>query len=95
LYYDRSKPYTKVLSIITPIRQQLTADKPLAYVIPQAWGKVIDLFKLNGVAMQQLAHDTTLNLQMYYIGDYKTGSARLKAITCTADVKLNPVDMSM
>ena len=39
---------------MTIIKATLTADKPLAYIIPQAWGKIIDLFKLNNVAMHKL-----------------------------------------
>jgi len=31
----------------------------------------------------QAYHDTTLDLQMYYIGDYKTASRPYEGITCT------------
>lgn len=72
LYYDRSKPYTKTIKYYNTYKATVKADKPVAYVIPQAWGKVIDLFKLNKVAMSRLAHDTTLNLSFYHIADYKT-----------------------
>ena len=72
LYYDRSKPYTKTIKYFDNYKASVTVDKPVAYVIPQAWGKVIELFRLNNVAMKRLSHDTTLDLQMYYIGDYKT-----------------------
>jgi hypothetical protein len=74
LYYDRSKPYTKNIKYFNTYKASLTADKPVAYVIPQAWGKIIDLFKLNKVAMRRLKHDTTLTLQTYYIADYKTAA---------------------
>ena len=93
LYYDRSKPYTKVINFYNTYKATVTADKPLAYVIPQAWGKVIDLFKLNGVKMQQLAHDTTLNLQMYYFGDIKTPTRPFEGHYLHTSVQLNPVDM--
>jgi hypothetical protein len=74
LFYDRNKPYSKTIKFFNTYKATAAAEKPVAYVIPQAWGKVIDLFKLNRVAMKQLAHDTTLDLQMYYIADYKTGT---------------------
>jgi hypothetical protein len=70
-----------------------TADKPVAYIIPQAWGKVIDLFKLNKVTMHRLTHDTTLNVQMYYIGDFKTSQRPYEGHYLHSDVHLNPVDM--
>lgn len=93
LYYDRDKPYTKTIKYYNTYKATATADKPLAYVIPQAWGKVIDLFKLNGVQMKQLAHDTTLNLQMYYIADLKTPSRPFEGHYLHTGVKLNQVDM--
>ncbi|WDZ99003.1 M14 family zinc carboxypeptidase [Mucilaginibacter sp. SJ] len=93
LYYDRNKPYKKTIRYYNTYKVTATADKPVAYVIPQAWGKVIDLFKLNGVQMKQLAHDTTLNLQMYYIADLKTPARPFEGHYLHTGVKLNPVDM--
>ncbi|AYL98496.1 M14 family zinc carboxypeptidase [Mucilaginibacter celer] len=93
LYYDRDKPYTKTIKYFNSYKVTATADKPLAYVIPQAWGKIIDLFKLNGVQMKQLAHDTTLKLQIYYIADYKTAPRPFEGHYMHSGVKLNPVDM--
>ncbi|MGZ3874124.1 MAG: hypothetical protein ACXVJD_14475, partial [Mucilaginibacter sp.] len=65
---------------------------PLAYIIPQAWGKIINLFKLNSVVMHRLTHDTTINLQMYYIEDYKTAAKPFEGHYLHSNVKLNPVD---
>jgi len=92
LYYDRDKPYTKTIKYYDNYKATETVEKPLAYVIPQAWGKVIELFKLNNVKMHRLEHDTTLNLQMYYIGDYKTSPRPYEGHYLHSDVKLNPVD---
>ncbi|WDF55195.1 M14 family zinc carboxypeptidase [Mucilaginibacter sp. KACC 22063] len=74
LYYDRSKPYTKTIKYYNTYVATANATKPVAYIIPQAWGKVIDLFKLNKVVMHQLKHDTTLKVEMYSIADYKTST---------------------
>jgi hypothetical protein len=95
LYYDRDKPYTKTVKYWDNYKATDSVDKPLAYVIPQAWGKVIDLFKLNSVAMHRLTHDTTLNLQMYYIEDYKTPAKPFEGHYLHSNVKLNPVDMKV
>jgi hypothetical protein len=92
LYYDRSKPYIKTIKYFDNYKVTATADKPLAYVIPQAWGKVIALFKLNNVAMRLLSHDTTLGLQMYYIADYKTSTRPYEGHYLHSNVKLNPVE---
>jgi hypothetical protein len=92
LYYDRSKPYTKNIKYFNTYKASLTADKPVAYVIPQAWGKIIDLFKLNNVAMRRLKHDTTLTLQTYYIADYKTGTRPYEGHYLHNSVALKTVD---
>ena len=95
LYYDRSKPYTKTIKYFDNYKISASVNKPLAYVIPQAWVKVIDLFKLNNVAMKRLAHDTTLDLQMYYIADYKTQQRPYEGHYLHNNVKLNPVDIKV
>jgi len=95
LYYDRNQPYTKPIKYYDNYKATITVNKPVAYVIPQAWGKIIDLFKLNKVKMQRLSHDTTLNLQMYYIGDYKTPSRPYEGHYIHSNVALNPVEMKV
>jgi hypothetical protein len=93
LYYDRSKPYTKTIKYFDNYTVSASVDKPVAYVIPQAWGKVIELFKLNNIAMRRLSHDTTLNLQMYYIADYHTPSRPFEGHYLHSAVKLTPTEM--
>jgi len=93
LYYDRSKPYTKTIKYFDNYKATITAEKPLAYIIPQAWGKIIELYKLNNVAMKRLSHDTTIQLQMYYIGDYKTPQRPYEGHYLHSNVTLNPVEM--
>lgn len=95
LYYDRTRPYTKIIKYYDNYKVSATADKPVAYVIPQAWGKIIELFKLNNIAMYQLAHDTTLGLQMYYITDYRTRAEPYEGHYLHDSVKLNPVNMEV
>ncbi|MDB5114958.1 MAG: hypothetical protein JWQ79_450 [Mucilaginibacter sp.] len=95
LYYDRSKPFTKTIKYFDNYTVTATAEKPIAYVIPQAWGKVIELYKLNNIAMHQLAHDTTLDLQMYYIADYKTSPRPYEGHYLHSGVKLSPNDMKV
>ncbi|HTI60566.1 M14 family zinc carboxypeptidase [Mucilaginibacter sp.] len=95
LYYDRSKPFTKTIKYYDNYKATVFADKPVAYIIPQAWGKVIELFKLNNIAMRRLSRDTTLNLQMYYIADYKTPQRPYEGHYLHSNVKLAPTDMKV
>ena len=92
LYYDRSKPFTKKIKYYNTYKASVTANKPIAYVIPQAWGKIIDLFKLNKVAMRRLSHDTTLSLQTYYLADYKTSQRPYEGHYLHIGVKLTKLD---
>jgi len=91
LYYDRSEPFTKKIKYWDQFEPSLTVTKPIAYVIPKAWDKVIALLKLNNVKMQQLTADAKLNLEMYYIGDMKTGTRPYEGHYQHSAVTLNPV----
>lgn len=95
LYYDRNQPYTKTVKFLNTYKATDSVEKPLAYVIPQAWGKVIDLFKLNSVVMHRLAHDTTLDLQMYYLGEFKTLQKPFEGHYLHSNVKLEPTEMKV
>jgi hypothetical protein len=88
LYYDRSEPYTKSIKQWNKFEPALTVAKPLAYVIPQAWDRVISLLKLNGVKVQQLTRDTTLAVDSYYIKDYKTSTRPYEGHYLHSDVSL-------
>jgi hypothetical protein len=88
LYYDRSEPYTKSIKQWNKFEPALTVTKPLAYVIPQAWDRVISLLKLNGVKVQQLKRDTTLAVDSYYIKDYKTSARPYEGHYLHSDVSL-------
>jgi hypothetical protein len=91
LYYDRNDPYTKKIKYWDKFEPSVTVKKPVAYVIPKAWDKVISLLKLNNVKMQQLTADTKLRLEMYYIGDMKTSTRPYEGHYQHSAVKLNPV----
>lgn len=72
LYYDRSKPYEKQIRYFNTYAPRIAINKPAAYIIPQGWWTVIDLLKINKVNMQALAKDTSIEVEVYRIDDYKT-----------------------
>lgn len=74
LYYDRNEPFTKTIKYWDKFEPSLNIVKPIAYIIPKAWDKVISLLQLNRVHMQRLATDTKIKVEMYYIGDMKTAT---------------------
>ncbi|GGE59222.1 hypothetical protein GCM10011413_27110 [Pedobacter psychrotolerans] len=90
LYYDRSKPYTKTIQEWNKFEPAISVQKPLAYIIPKAWDKMIVLLKLNNVKMQELKSDTKIEVESYYIEDVKTGSKPYEGHYLHTGVKVNP-----
>ena len=72
LYYDRTKPFEKTVKFYNTYVPKAMIKKPDAYIIPQGWWKVIDLLKTNQVVMRQFGRDTTIQVEVYRIDDYKT-----------------------
>ena len=95
LYYDRNEPYTKHIKYFNKFEPALTVEKPVAYIIPKAWDRIIDLLKLNGVKIQQLAHHTVLPVDLYYISDYKTSSRPYEGHYLHNSVKLDTKDQQL
>lgn len=87
LYYDRSKPFEKTIKIFNYFAVKNTVTTPKAYIIPQGWWKVIDLLKLNKVQMTQLKKDTTIEVEVYKIEDYKTLPRQYEMHHLNTDVK--------
>ncbi len=87
LYYDRNKPYEKQVKIFNHFVPKTFIKKPKAYIIPQGWWKVIDLLKLNKVQMTQLKKDSTIEVEVYRIDDYKTAPRQYEMHHLNSDVK--------
>lgn len=89
LYYDRSKPFEIQVPFYNQYEAQNFVQKPKAYIIPQGWWKVIDLLRLNKVEMIQLKKDTSIEVEVYHIDDYKTASRQYEMHHLNSDVKIN------
>ncbi|MCB0527534.1 MAG: hypothetical protein KDC65_03595 [Saprospiraceae bacterium] len=72
LWYDREAPYEKPIPYYNYFKPVLSVEKPVAYIIPKAWETVIDRLQNNGVAMQRLSEDVQLDVETYFIRDFKT-----------------------
>jgi len=89
LYYDRSKPFEKKVKFYNVYQPRTFVRKPVAYVVPQGWWKVIDLLKINKVQMRQLSRDTTIEVEVYKIDDYKTSPRPFEMHHLNSDVKVS------
>ncbi|MFK8009140.1 MAG: M14 family zinc carboxypeptidase [Saprospiraceae bacterium] len=73
LYYDRNEPFEKEVKHYNYYKVTASVEKPLAYIVPQGYSKVIERLKWNNVKVEQLEKDQTFEVEMYRIADYKTG----------------------
>ncbi|MFM9911846.1 MAG: M14 family metallopeptidase [Chitinophagaceae bacterium] len=89
LYYDRSKPYEKKINYFNFFDRKTIVTKPLAYIIPQGWYKVLDLLKINKVQMSQLFKDTMVEVEVYRIDDYKSGARPYEMHHLNNEVKVS------
>ncbi len=95
LYYDRNKPFEKTVKIFNYFAVKNVILKPKAYIIPQGWWKVIDLLKLNKVQMNQLKKDTTLEVEVYKIEDYKTLPRQYEMHHLNSELKISSTIQKM
>lgn len=72
LYYDRKAPFEKTIQFYNQYLADVTVTKPDSYIVPQAWWQVIDLLKLNGVEIQRLDEDKSIEVESYYIEKFDT-----------------------
>jgi Zinc carboxypeptidase len=72
LYYDRNAPFEKPIKFFDTYKADKSVDAPGAYIIPQAWSRVVERLKLNGIEMTRLERDSLMEVEVYYIDDYKT-----------------------
>jgi len=73
LYYDRAATWEKEIPFYNSYKATASAEKPVAYIIPQAYSRVIERLKWNGVEMKRLSENTEIDAEFYYIKNYKTG----------------------
>ncbi len=67
LYYDHQQAWTATIPYYNYYQSTLRVRAPKAYLLPQAYSAVIDRLRWNGVQLQTLEKDTTLEVEAYYI----------------------------
>ncbi len=75
LFYDRDEPYQKEIPFYNTYTATAKVKKPRAYLIPQAYHKVIERLQWNKVEMEVLSRDTVLEGIYYYIENYNSPEA--------------------
>ncbi|MBC3831174.1 peptidase M14 [Undibacterium amnicola] len=74
LSYDRNQPWEKDIAYFDHFVDDVVINTPKAYLIPQAWREVIERLQWNGVVLDKLTEDQTLQVQVYHIDDVSSRS---------------------
>lgn len=72
LFYDRAKPFTRKVKFFNEYISTKEITIPKYYVIPKSEYKVMEFLKRNNIQMKEIAKDSTINVEVYRIEDYKT-----------------------
>jgi hypothetical protein len=90
LYYNRSKPFETKIKFYNHYEPKIIVKRPIAYILPQGWWKVVELLKANKVNMVPLSKDTIIEIEAYHIDDYKTSPRQSEAHHINSDVVVSP-----
>lgn len=71
LFYNRNRPYERLIDYYPYLRGKNFTKKPAYYLIPQAWTEVLDHLRNSGVLLDELENDSLLNVEAYVVEDYK------------------------
>lgn len=74
LRYNREKPFTKDIPYYRHYKPLLIITAPKYYYMPQAWYDIAHRLMINNVHLEQFEKDTLLEVEAYYIEDYKTSN---------------------
>jgi murein tripeptide amidase MpaA len=72
LYYDREDPWEREIPYYRYFKAVVSAEIPGYYILPAAWGEVVERLKINRVEMKPLERDTVMEVEVSYILDYQT-----------------------
>jgi hypothetical protein len=75
LYYDRSKPKTWKMYFYYAMKPTVIREKPKAYFLRKGFTDVEDRLTWNGVILESLKNDTTIEIISYRISNYETGQS--------------------
>jgi len=72
LFYNQQKEFVEPIQYFNTYKAINSVNIPKYYLIPQAYTAVIERLKLNGVKLDQLKIDSSIEVSVTYIKDYET-----------------------
>lgn len=94
LYYDTASPVTKEIKFYDTFQPKVKIKKPRAYIIPQAYSKVIERLDWNLIEYKKIPVDTTMEVTAYKIKDFQTVNRPYEGHYLHYDVKLDTIRMN-
>jgi hypothetical protein len=88
LYYDRSKPYEKTIPLFNQYEPVQMIRKPMAYIIPRGWWPVVERLQRNKVKLFPLEKDTSIQVTVYHIEEFKASPRAYEGHHLNGSVKL-------
>lgn len=74
LYYDHKRPFTDTMKFFNYFVAKNPVEVPRYYVLPVGWHRVADRLKLNGVQLQPIKKDTTIEVTYYKVEKYQAST---------------------
>jgi hypothetical protein len=93
LKYDHSKPFEIKIPYFNKLIANTSITIPEAYIIPQAWEKVIEYFEANNINYTRYQADSLVDVEAYYIDDFKTYQSPYEGHYPHYNTILRPVQM--
>jgi hypothetical protein len=72
LFYDKNKPFEKVIKYYDEFVVTKEITIPKAYILPQGWYNIIDKLVSNKIDFTRFKNDTTIAVEVNYIKDFET-----------------------
>ncbi|MFC1593483.1 M14 family zinc carboxypeptidase [Candidatus Neomarinimicrobiota bacterium] len=94
LYYNRDKPWTKQIPVYNYFTPGIQVTRPDYYVLPQAWGEVIERLELNNIKFKRLCKDTVITGKMYIIKNIANPSEPFNGHFLHSKIELKTVTKS-
>lgn len=88
LYYDRKKPYEKTVPLFNQYEPTHMISKPMAYIIPRGWWPVVERLQRNKVKLFPLEKDTSIQVTVYHIEEYKASPRAYEGHHMNGSVKI-------
>lgn len=86
--YDQSQPWRRNIPFYNTYMPKVTVKKPVAYILPQAWGEAVERMQLAGVKMRRLSEDAEVDVESYYIDNWQAARQPYEGHWPLTEVKL-------